>query len=895
MPELLRIYRQIFSPNPYSIAKWSDKLYRTKNGHKTAETGNTAGTDTKRQTILTAKGGMPVEDAVTLLAPLTRNIEIFRSRLFAPDNADVLIRRFRSGAFESAVIAIDGMVSSQTINENILKPCMDLPRGAGADIPPEERAGWLMLGAVSVLPVRMKDNIDEILSDVLGGQCALLCDGCTTACVMDVRGFEKRTIGKPETEHVVLGPHESFTESIRTNITLLRRIVQRAELTTEFISAGGEMKTRCALLYLRGTADENMLERIRCRLMDCQSSFPLTIGDVEQIIESHPLSLIPQCVRTERPDRAASFIAEGQIVILTDGSAEVLGAPATIYHQLHTPDDASMRWQYGTFLRIIRLIGILIHLFLPGFYLAVLRFHPELLSAMLLTSVYETSSRVPLPVFLEALLMTLAFDLITEAGLRAPGALGSALGIVSGLILGQSAVSADIVSPLLLIVVAASGLGGFCVPSYSLSVGLKIVQLMIMTAGALGGLYGIALLSLSLLCLLCAMTSIGSPLAAPVAPSRHRNPDILLRLPLRLQKAAAFFSLKQGTQTKQDVHRARLRSSFRARACAAGLCAGAQVLLLGTGAAMPFSLNAAWIAALAAPPAAALAAVLCRKRLVQSLSGMCPSRAGSLCAALSLLICAVFSVSGLLNLCEQTFLSQARQLFILLLTLGFLLLCAPGGVCGAARAAFSLRWALPTAALAVLLRPVLHGETGGIFPLLGAGTPMLGLSALLMLGAAAPVVLLMLPPKQLGSILPEDVPPAGFFAGRAFAGALVGVLVLLGMTLGTTHETLSGYRAWGERLRLFGADGGRAGLFVSLLTVLECVLLFLHAAITLFSAANALSLTGVKKKGLSLTLCVLSASAALFALLYFGFDPILAAGALAILPAGLALIRRPHE
>ena len=136
MPELLRIYRQIFSPNPYSIAKWSDKLYHIKTGHKTAETGNTAGTDTKRQTILTAKGGMPVEDAVTLLAPLTRNIEIFRSRLFAPDNADVLIRRFRSGAFESAVIAIDGMVSSQTINENILKPCMDLPRGAGGRRPP---------------------------------------------------------------------------------------------------------------------------------------------------------------------------------------------------------------------------------------------------------------------------------------------------------------------------------------------------------------------------------------------------------------------------------------------------------------------------------------------------------------------------------------------------------------------------------------------------------------------------------------------------------------------------------------------------------------------------------------------------------------------------------------
>ena len=220
--------------------------------------------------------------------------------------------------------------------------------------------------------------------------------------------------------------------------------------------------------------------------------------------------------------------------------------PATVFHQLHTPDDASMRWQYGTFLRLVRLIGMLIHIFLPGLYLAVLRFHQELLSPMLLTSVYETSARVPIPVYLEALLMTLAFDLINEAGLRAPGAMGNALGIVSGLILGQSAVSADIVSPLLLIVVAASGLGGFCVPDYALSIGLKIVQLMFLTAGAMGGLYAMCLLLVCLLCALCAMRSVGSPLTAPLTPGRRANPDILLRLPMKYQKARAFFAKGHG-------------------------------------------------------------------------------------------------------------------------------------------------------------------------------------------------------------------------------------------------------------------------------------------------------------------------------------------------------------
>ncbi len=225
-----------------------------------------------------------------------------------------------------------------------------------------------------------------------------------------------------------------------------------------------------------------------------------------------------------------------------DAAPLALGAPSTFWHQLHTSDDASMRWQYGTFLRVVRLIGMLIHLFLPGAYIAVIRFHTELISPILLASVYETSSRVPTPIFLEALLMTLAFDLISEAGLRAPGAMGNALGIVSGLILGQSAVSADIVSPLLLIVVAASGLGGFCIPNYALSVGIKIIQLLFLTAGALGGLYLMALLGLALLCAACAMRSVGSPLTAPLTPKRPGNPDLLIRFPLWRQKARAFFA-----------------------------------------------------------------------------------------------------------------------------------------------------------------------------------------------------------------------------------------------------------------------------------------------------------------------------------------------------------------
>ena len=220
------------------------------------------------------------DDPISLSADLARNIGVFRDRFGASGNADIIIRRFRSGAFISALMTIDGMTDTREIDENILKPCMALPPDAGEDAPAESRVDYLIENVVSVLPTEMKSNFDDLIADALSGQSVLLCDGCAAACVMDTRGFEKRAVGRPEAEQVVLGPHESFGESIRTNITLLRRIVQREELTTEFLSIGGAMKTRCALLYLRGTADEAMLARIRKRLTACSSDFALSAGEV---------------------------------------------------------------------------------------------------------------------------------------------------------------------------------------------------------------------------------------------------------------------------------------------------------------------------------------------------------------------------------------------------------------------------------------------------------------------------------------------------------------------------------------------------------------------------------------------------------------------------------------
>lgn len=851
-----------------------------------------------------------MEDAIVLLSVLSRNLDIFRSRLGAPANTDVLIRRFQSGAFESAVIAMDGMINTQMVDENILKPCMDLPEEAGEDVPAKERAAYLMGHAVSVLPMKMKDNIDEIISDVLGGQCALVCEGCTIACVMDTRGFEKRAIGRPEAEQVVLGPHESFTESIRTNITLLRRIVQREELITEFVSAGGKMKTRCALMYLHGTADEEMATKIRARLERCDYDFPLTTGEVEQIIEEKPFALLPQCARTERPDRAASFLAEGQIVVLTDGSPAALGAPATIYHQLHTPDDASMRWQYGTFVRLVRIIGMLIHVFLPGAYLAVLRFHQQLLSPMLLTSVYETSSRVPIPVFLEALLMTLAFDLINEAGLRAPGAMGNALGIVSGLILGQSAVSADIVSPLLLIVVAASGLGGFCVPSYALSIGLKIVQILLLCAGAAGGLYAIALVLCVLLCALCSMHSLSAPLTAPLTPPRRGNPDLFLRLPMRYQKAKAFFAKQTGrlqaaspekhctsgadirSQDAKKPIAARVRASFRARACTAGLCAGAQIFLAGCAVGMPLTLSSTWLASLSALPLAGWLVWRSRRTLLVPVQTGHRTRAGYILLFISLLASAAFSLVSLTVFSAQTLVQEAQAWWIGAVALFSAALCALPGKPGAAWLGFALRWVLPALVLGLSVSAMPLRVPVGLFPLLGAGAFPLGIAALSMLFGAIPAIMLSLYPPELNACRPEDViiPDTRFFLSRVLAGAAAGILLLFLTSASTTYESIAESSEWGARLRMAAGNQPHEDIGQMLLILAKLMAMQLLCANMLLAAQQALALAFPRQyhRIPGWALCSALLGICLLGTIIFGDAPLLFGAPFISIPAVLA-------
>lgn len=473
-------------------------------------------------------------------ADIQTNLSHIKTILNIPLNADIVLRPYQCGGFDLCAIYTEGMADDKKISEFILHACKET--SIATDALPEKRAEVLKKDYIEIAQCSSETRMDEIIAGILGGMTAVIIDGCPEALLLETRGFVHRPVGKPSNESVVIGAQEGFVESLRDNITLMRRYVQSDELVTERMTVGSKIPCSIALMYLKGVVREDVINEARRRIQSIDSAVVQGIGGIQQHIEDSPRSLFPQMLQTERPDRAASCLTEGQFAILADNSPYALCAPITIFHLIHASDDSFMRWQYASFLRVIRVLGLVLALILPGLYVAVTLHHSHLIPMTLLLSIAETRANVPFTILSEVLLMEFAFYLINEAGTRIPSQIGSTISIVGGLILGQAAVSASIISPILIIIVALTGLGSYAVPSYSFGLSIVIYRMLIVLAGGVLGLYGVLLAITGMLVHLCGMHSFGVPYFAPVAPKRPHNPDILLRLNVRKQRRPMYYA-----------------------------------------------------------------------------------------------------------------------------------------------------------------------------------------------------------------------------------------------------------------------------------------------------------------------------------------------------------------
>lgn len=466
------------------------------------------------------------------------NLQLIRTAARADRSEDVQIHELTVLGHPAAVIYVDGMVNSEMLQHFLLQPLLH-----AASLPDETAlSDHLIRHVLPISSLTLSFQLSALLQRIFSGDAALICDTMDGALIADMKGFVKRIPGKPVNEEVIVGPHEGFNESLRDNIVLIRRLMRTPALISEEMAVGNRISSRICLMYLDGVARQENVEEIRRRIEGCNVDYVSSMGMLEQLLEDKPFSILPQAASTERPDRAVSFLTEGQIVILMENAPQALALPIDFLHLYHAPDDTNMRWQYGTFLRLLRLAGMLIALLLPAVFISLAMFHPEGMSLSLLTSVLETQSKVPLSLFISMLLVLLIFSLINEAGVRVPGAMGGSLSIVSGLILGQAAVDADLFSPLIIIVVALSGLGSYAVPSYSLTLSLRIAQLLLLILSGIAGYLGLALGLFFLLIRMCGLTSLDSPYLSPYAPRRPANPDGVVRLPIWRQRLRSALS-----------------------------------------------------------------------------------------------------------------------------------------------------------------------------------------------------------------------------------------------------------------------------------------------------------------------------------------------------------------
>ena len=468
------------------------------------------------------------------------NLEYVKVKFNSLINSDIKIREFdltaRNKVYKAFILYIDGMSDTKLINRFILNPLM-LKSRANTNTAPEEVVSSAVANNITVKKVRKFDLVDyiyncliphndlkklktfeDVITAVNAGNCALFIDTIDTCFVCDVKGYEKRSIDTPRNEIVIRGSQEAFVENIRTNTTMLRRLVNNENLIIEDTSVGAISQTKIAICYLKDVANDDLVAEVKYRLNNLDIDYIIASGQLEDLLKQNSHSSVPELLTTERPDRAASCVLDGKVVIMVNGTPISLVAPCTFFDLLESVEDQNINYRFANLIKLVRLVACFITVLLPGLYIAITNFHEELIPTELLFSIVSSRQAVPITIELEIILMEIAFELIHEAGIRVPSPISTTMSIVGALVLGDAAVNASIVSPISIIIVAISGLTSFAIPNFSLELHFRLLRFAFIFAGWLFGFLGIAIGIFLYLGLLASYSSFGVPFLSPYVP-----------------------------------------------------------------------------------------------------------------------------------------------------------------------------------------------------------------------------------------------------------------------------------------------------------------------------------------------------------------------------------------
>lgn len=462
--------------------------------------------------------------------------ERYLTDLFSmPDNGDIVFRKFSvnicGDALEALLVSVDGLSDGDSINDFILKPLMF----ANGD-EKSRKSDYAEIIEKVMLPqgqITVSEDIRQAAQKVNIGNALLVVDGVDKCFSIDVKSWEHRSVGNPENETVIQGPHEGFNEVLRCNTALIRKSLNTSNLVMENVFLGKTGKTPGAVAYLKNVANSSLIEEVKKRINGIDAEYILSSLDAEQYIEEASFLPIPQMITTERPDRVCKALSDGKVALIMNGSSHVLIMPATFFDLITSAEDEYLRYPYSVLIRILRYIAACTALLFPAFFIAVLNYHPELLRTNLMLAISSSRAMVPFGSVVELLLMELAFELIKEAGIRVPGPIGSSIGIVGGLIVGQAAVDANLVSPIMIIIVAVTGISSFTIPSYSLAFAFRFSRFLYIFGAAVAGFLGIGTVFFINSLAAVGTKSFGVPFMSPLSPvGSKENGSLIFGAPI---------------------------------------------------------------------------------------------------------------------------------------------------------------------------------------------------------------------------------------------------------------------------------------------------------------------------------------------------------------------------
>lgn len=465
-----------------------------------------------------------------LLTNIDENISLLKSLLGI--SSDIIFREFTFGKdtkINSVIIFIDGMTEKTLINDVIIRPLMhDTKTNCNQEELELGNIDNIRKSMLSVGEVIKASSISEVIDGVLSGNTVFLIDGSNEALIINSRYWENRGIEEPKTEAVVRGPREGYCETININLTLLRRKIKSRNLTFETMRIGEQTKTIVTIAYMNGIVNPKLIKEVKKRLKRIDTDAILESGYIEQFIEDEPYSIFPTIGNTEKPDTTAAKILEGRIAIFVDGTPFVLTVPMLFIEGFQVSEDYYSRSFYSSLIRCIRFLGFGISVLAPVFYVVLATFHQELIPTALLFSLAASREGVPFPAALEAGLMILTFEILREAGVRLPRPVGQAVSIVGALVIGESAVTAGLVSGLMVIVVAITAVSSFMVPVFTDVE--SILRVVFLILGGILGIFGVTIGILAVLIHLASIRSFGTPYLSPFAPFTEGDlKDTLIR------------------------------------------------------------------------------------------------------------------------------------------------------------------------------------------------------------------------------------------------------------------------------------------------------------------------------------------------------------------------------